>query len=128
MTDESNGTVKYTIRELLNKIDTRLDEMIKEIHRKADANTVEQHAQRIEAIERSSNPEVGRQLVAEFRIAQAQIELMRAAGVRRDILDEYQKGQNMSVAQNRKYIIGLVIGNAAVVGGFVLHFLKVPGF
>ena len=100
--DESNGTIRYTVRELLSKIDTRLDEIIRELHRKADADVVRQNMVRIVALEKSAD------------------ELA--------IVARYQTGKNADMVNNRRWIVGLVMSTIALVAKDVLSAFRVPGF
>ena len=65
MTGEDDGTVTYSVKELIEKLDRKLDTFLSMLHSKADASEVQELKARVDGVERTVTTLTEREAVQE---------------------------------------------------------------
>lgn len=112
--DNDQQKVTYTVKELLNRIDGKLDNMALAMAQKAEAIVVERLTGRVEALEATdrSNKEVGGLYLKEWEQLKSDVKTLK----------EHDTGEKQ-VSKYKRWLIatGLTLIATATALGFTLH-------
>lgn len=113
MSADNGNTVNYTTKELIARVELKVDEVLVALATKADKSQVEVLERRIATLEMIGSPHVNKLQLAVDALVQ-----------RVTNLESFKQAVDSSKA-NRRWLIGLAIGNAGVWITIILKIFRI---
>lgn len=112
--DTDEQKVTYTVKELLNRIDGKLDNMALAMAQKAEQSHVDKLEQRIEMLEsdKRANAELGKLYLAEWDTVKADVKHLKEGSITQKSVDRYRRWLIVTVLAAVGSFSGLVVALA----------------